>query len=686
MRTGTKVRHHAEANPAVDAVPSALQGEMRKMRERIERQHRANRTLGDLVRRLSGTKAVPAPIDVTPRLPVATIAQHPTRLPATDADLWWPAGPVAPSRPLVAPAGHDCLSFVDSIDDVVGVSVMGLHGVDLDRVVQSVADEQLKTKKFKPVFLTDSADFMPFASRGFAFEYFSSFRHYLAPKTEGGDDARQRVLERKWGLSKIVDRNDKRTVDRSYPPFQALAKHNAGMSKACHTDRFEWIIETLRIALSAERYDVAEGLSDYLLAFFDTLSKANVIAAARVLCRKFIAFGELERLRAFLFKNISHVKKDDSLFTWFSAYCSSSEQFSAEFALLPSGKINSYYISKRMSVAGEQVVPNLLAAADGSTITGNLLLANYFAVRQDASLYRMFVNRVIGKNGASLRRVSFGHDNLLGHLQFDKVKPAAKQRELVTVIMSAYNSADTIGYAVKSILAQSYGNLELLICDDGSTDGTLKVIEPFLTDPRVRLFRSKSQQGTYGIRNSLIAEARGSFVTFHDSDDYAFPDRIERQKNCLDEHGAAAVVGQWFRVDKGGEFVFSSDHGVARLAVVSLFAPKALFERFGPYRSARFGADTEFYERLRMDLGVEAVKLMPHPLMFGLASATSLTRSAGIEATEDGFRAPARRAYAAFAARGRHVGGGTSDIDDLLRNQGNLLEHAGAEPMGVSLQ
>jgi hypothetical protein len=422
------------------------------------------------------------------------------------------------------------------------------------------------------------------------------------------------------------------------------------------------------------------------MAFFDSLDKPHVIPAAKVLCRKFIAFGELDQLRQFLFKNIAAVKKDDALFTWFSTYCTGSAELLAEFATLPSGKINSYYVSKRMAVAGDKAVPNLMASSDG-TPSSNLLLANYFAVRRDASLYKMFVNRVLGKQGATtLSKVTLGKGNLLSHLSFDKRPAAQDQHDLVSVIMSSYGAAETVGYAARSILAQSYGNIELLICDDCSTDATRSELDKLRGDPRVRLFRSKAQQGTYGIRNSLLAEARGRYVTFHDSDDFAFPDRIERQLAHLREHGAAAVVGQWFRVTREGEFVFSSDHAVARLAVVSLFAPKAVFERFGPYRATRMGADTEFYERLRMTLGVDSVRLMQTPLIFGLASADSLTRSPGIEATEDGYRAPARRVYAAAAAQRRQINGqhaGLPPIEDILAGQGILMTHAGVEPLEV---
>lgn len=675
----------AEGSAASLGVRTMGDGERRRLRERIERQFRTNRTLSRMVRKLLADKTEAQPAEVVPKLPVATLAQQPLRRSLGTEDPWWPAAPIAPESPLVAPAGDDCYSIGDAIEETVGVSVLGLGGEDLERIVANVAEEQLQHKRFKPVFLTDQPDFLPFTSRGYAFEYLSDFRGYL--KANPGDERSDRLalLSRKWGMSEVVSRDDRRGPNRSHQPLAALLRHNAGMSPACHGDRFQWIIETLRIALATERYDVAEPLAEYVLTFFNRLSKANQATAAKVLCRKFIAFGESDALRRFLFKNVAQVKKDDSLFTWFSVHCTSEAQFASELSVLPSGKPNSYYISKRMAVAGELVVPNLLTAGDGATTGGNLLLANHFAQRRDPALYKMFVNRVIATEGRpALSRVTLGRDNVLGHLAFETARPAPAQHELVSVIMSAYNAADTIAYAVRSILGQSYGNLELLICDDGSTDHTPKILAELRKDPRVRLFRSEAQQGTYNIRNNLIREARGTYLTFQDSDDFAFPDRIECQLAFLKREGAAAVAAQWFRITGDGEFVFSSEHAVARLAVVSLFAPRRLFERFGPYRPARFGADTEFYEGLRMRLGTDAVKLMPSPVIFGLSSATSLTRSAGIEATEDGFRAPVRRAYAAAAARQRQVGGahaGLPSPGEVLEAHGVLMADAGVSPL-----
>lgn len=665
---------------------AALSAEIKRMRALVERYSRAHRAMGTLIRRAIDPENKTRYVEITPHLPLASIAQHPRRSPRTH-DASWPGGPLRPDQPLRAHSGDECASSADAITDTVGVSVLGLRGHSLEKVVAEVAREQASSRDFKPVFLTDSPDFSSFVSRGYSYEYISSFREYLTPAGDSGHAERRDSIAAKWGVSRFADRDDARKVGRNHPPLAALREHNAVMSRAVHSDRFAWITETLRIAISMERFDAAEGIANYLLTFFNDLAKDNVIPAAKVLCRKFIAFGEVEQLRQFLFKNIAAVKKDDSLFTWFSTYCTGNTEFLSEFATLPNGKPNAYYISKRMAVAGDQAIPNLLASGEHATPTTNLLLASFFATRGDSSLYKMFVNRVLGKHGATLvKKAVLGEDNILEHITFEQPPPFADAHDLVSIIMSAHNSAATVGYAARSILAQSYGNIELLICDDASSDATSAELDKLRGDPRVRLFRSCGNQGTYGVRNSLIPEARGAYITFHDSDDFALPDRIERQLTFLKRESATAVAAQWFRMTSEGAFVFSSDQAVARIAVVSLLAPREVFERFGPYRQARFGADTEFYEKLRARLGVDAVKLMQTPVILGLVSATSLTRSPGIEATEDGYRAPARRSYAAAAARSRHIGEhpGLPTVEDALAEQGILLPHTGVEALEVA--
>jgi glycosyltransferase involved in cell wall biosynthesis len=111
----------------------------------------------------------------------------------------------------------------------------------------------------------------------------------------------------------------------------------------------------------------------------------------------------------------------------------------------------------------------------------------------------------------------------------------------VSVVMTAHNEEAFIGEAVASILAQTLADFELLVVDDGSTDGTAAVVERF-RDPRVRLIR-QANAGQPRAMNRGISEARGDLVARHDADDLSLPERFERQVAFLDAHREIALVG-----------------------------------------------------------------------------------------------------------------------------------------------
>ena len=96
--------------------------------------------------------------------------------------------------------------------------------------------------------------------------------------------------------------------------------------------------------------------------------------------------------------------------------------------------------------------------------------------------------------------------------------------ELVSVMMPAYNAENYIEAAVKSVLAQSYDHWELIVVDDGSTDGTASVVAEF-DDPRIKLFK-QSNGGESAARNTAIRQMQGEFVAFLDADDMYLPDHL----------------------------------------------------------------------------------------------------------------------------------------------------------------
>lgn len=95
----------------------------------------------------------------------------------------------------------------------------------------------------------------------------------------------------------------------------------------------------------------------------------------------------------------------------------------------------------------------------------------------------------------------------------------------ISVIMPAFNRAEMIGRAIDSVLAQDFGDYELIVVDDGSADGTAEVVAAVL-DPRVRLIRLDSNGGGNAARNRGIREARAPLLAFLDSDDAFLPHKL----------------------------------------------------------------------------------------------------------------------------------------------------------------
>ena len=123
--------------------------------------------------------------------------------------------------------------------------------------------------------------------------------------------------------------------------------------------------------------------------------------------------------------------------------------------------------------------------------------------------------------------------------------------------MPVHNAADTVGAAIRSILAQTVGELELIVVDDGSTDGSAEVIER-TADPRLRCVTIEQRTGQANAANVGIGEARAPFVARLDADDLALPSRLERQLRELRHPRRPTVLGS-------AAFELSSGGGVGRL-------------------------------------------------------------------------------------------------------------------------
>lgn len=121
------------------------------------------------------------------------------------------------------------------------------------------------------------------------------------------------------------------------------------------------------------------------------------------------------------------------------------------------------------------------------------------------------------------------------------------ENALVSVIMPAYNVEKYIGEAIESILNQSYSNIELLICDDGSSDNTIAICEEYeFQDNRVKVFKNTINKGNLYTTNLLFLKCKGDFITIQDADDYSDLNRLEILLNTFLKKPVLGMVGSYF--------------------------------------------------------------------------------------------------------------------------------------------
>ena len=130
----------------------------------------------------------------------------------------------------------------------------------------------------------------------------------------------------------------------------------------------------------------------------------------------------------------------------------------------------------------------------------------------------------------------------------EKLAPA--QTGLVSVIIPAYNGAAYIRQAVESVLNQTYSHYEILIIDDGSTDNTRSVLEPYLDKVQ---YIYQENRGVAVARNRGIEISKGEFVAFLDQDDFFMPHKLALQVACFELQPSLGMVHSgWRRVEAQG--------------------------------------------------------------------------------------------------------------------------------------
>lgn len=199
---------------------------------------------------------------------------------------------------------------------------------------------------------------------------------------------------------------------------------------------------------------------------------------------------------------------------------------------------------------------------------------------------------------------------------------------LVSVAIPSYNHARFLGDAVRSVLAQEGCDLELIVVDDGSTDGSLEVLKG-IRDPRLRVIE-QSNQGAHAAINRGLREATGRFLAVLNSDDRWTPGRLRAALEVFEREPETVLVGSWIRlIDEAGrplsvkhgyddldpwpvaepERTFKADRDLQTAllnqnywATTSNFVfPRSTWERHGPFRPLRFAHDWDFALRVQRE-------------------------------------------------------------------------------------
>lgn len=180
----------------------------------------------------------------------------------------------------------------------------------------------------------------------------------------------------------------------------------------------------------------------------------------------------------------------------------------------------------------------------------------------------------------------------------------------VSVILPVYNGERFVRESIESVLGQTFTDFELIIINDGSTDGTGEILNSF-TDPRIVLIE-RENRGLVDTLNEGLSFAHGEYVARIDADDVMLPERLAKQVAYLDEHPKVAVLGGWAEIINGaGEVIGSYKYpptgkGGLRAYILKhnpLIHPTVMYRRdailrVGGYRQYRHIEDYELWTRV----------------------------------------------------------------------------------------
>jgi hypothetical protein len=261
-------------------------------------------------------------------------------------------------------------------------------------------------------------------------------------------------------------------------------------------------------------------------------------------------------------------------------------------------------------------------------------------------LNRPFVSAAL----APLERIDASARLSFYNLAAPSALPTNSDVAKLSVLVPAYNCAQTLPVALRSILWQTWRNLEIIVVDDASTDSTPEIVEQIgRTDHRVKLIRQPTNSGAYNARNAALDCATGEFITVHDADDWSHPQKFEAQLTDLLQDNS--VFNCSFAARVADDMVLDTRRTNALVEnISSMMIRRATLKELGYWHEVRFAADSELRERVEAKTKCAPVKIHPTvPLSFLLTSTESISgqSTTGLMSIRYG----ARKEYRSFYRR-----------------------------------
>jgi len=175
----------------------------------------------------------------------------------------------------------------------------------------------------------------------------------------------------------------------------------------------------------------------------------------------------------------------------------------------------------------------------------------------------------------------------------------------ISIILPTHNGARYLAGSIQSCLEQTFGDFELVVVDDASSDSTPRILEGFAAEPRVRILRSEQNLKLPGALNMGFAQARGRLLTWTSDDNLYEPGALEALRRVLVERpGIDLVYADYSVIDLEGRVLrqhrcSDPDYMVERNCVGACFMyRRSVMERVGPYETETFLAeDYDFFLR-----------------------------------------------------------------------------------------